>query len=146
PLAEFQAEVLKSLNAKPVDPDAGKIGLTQKETKTYSLRKAILDMATKGRLEGFEKECHEAAMAKTGRNVDGKTFIVPEDVKKTFGMVRIPFNSYMKTANQASQFTAGGALVDTDFGPMIEYLRNRAQVVNAGATTIGGLVGDFIFP
>ena len=42
--------------------------------------------------------------------------------------------------------TAGGFLVETDMGPMIELLRNQPQVIAAGATSLGGLVGDVALP
>jgi hypothetical protein len=40
------------LKAKPVNPDAGLIGMNTKEVKTYSLCKAILEIAD-GKLSGL---------------------------------------------------------------------------------------------
>jgi HK97 family phage major capsid protein len=138
-LAEFQNIVLNGLKARPVDPDAGKIGMSDKEQKRYSLMKALREMAGNG-LTGLEKECHEAAVKATGRSTDNKTFMIPEDVVRGFG--RVP----VRTVNQVTQATAGGFLVDTDMGPMIELLRNKPQVVAAGATSLNGLVGDVVLP
>jgi len=137
-LQEFQAEVLKTLNAKPVDPNAGLVGMNAKEQKSYSVIKLINDIVAHGRPQGLEKEAHEAAMKIAGRAVEG--YLIPDDVLKSFG--RRP----VKTVNQAGTATAGGYLVDTDMGPMIELLRNKPVVVQAGATTLGGLVGDVVLP
>jgi HK97 family phage major capsid protein len=137
-LEEFQTEVLKSLNAKPVDPNAGLVGMNAKEQKAYSVIKLINDICTHGRPQGLEKEAHEAAMKIAGRAVEG--YLIPDDVLKSFGRRSV------KAVNTAGSATAGGYLVDTDMGPMIELLRNKPVVVQAGATTLGGLVGDVVLP
>jgi HK97 family phage major capsid protein len=138
---ELRKHVLEThFKAKPVDPDAGLVGMSGKETKSYSLIRAMFSMATKGRLEGLEKEAHEAAIKTLGREMDSKGFFVPDDVTRSWG--RVP----LKAANQVTLATSGGFLVQTDLGPMIELLRNKPQVVAAGATTLGGLVGDVALP
>ncbi len=126
------------LKARPVATDSANIGMSTKEVKKYSLLRAMHSMATKGRLEGVEKEAHDAAVKAYGRE-DLKGFLVPEDVSRGFS------RSFTKAQNVTTA-TAGGFLVETDFGPMIELLRNRPVVVQAGATTLGGLVGDLALP
>jgi HK97 family phage major capsid protein len=144
-LQEFQSEVLKGLNARPVTPDMGLIGMSGKEQKRFSLIKACYELATKGRLSGLEKEAHEAAIKAVGRDMDTKGFMIPEDVVRSWN--RVPLTgSNIKTPVNVTTATQGGFLVDTDFGPMIELLRNKPQVVAAGATTLGGLVGDLALP
>jgi HK97 family phage major capsid protein len=139
-LDEFRAHVLTNvLKAKPVNADAGLVGMSDKETKTYSVLKAIRDILGKGRLEGVEKEAHESAVKTLGRDVDGQGFLMPEDVTRSFGRRAIK-------AQNVTTATAGGFLVQTDLGPMIELLRNRPRVIEAGATTLGGLVGDLALP
>src|SRR4029077_1029800 len=138
-LDEFRAHVLTNvLKAKAVDPNAADIGMSKKEVKSYSLLKALFQMATKGRLEGVEKEAHEACVKAYGRE-DLKGFLVPEDVTRGFG------RQFIKAQNVTTA-TAGGFLVQTDMGPMIELLRNKPRVVEAGATSLGGLVGDLALP
>lgn len=138
-LDEFRAHVLTNvLKAKPVTTDSGLIGMGEKETKSYSLLRALHQLVTKGRLEGIEKEAHEAALKACGRD-DVKGFLVPEDVSRSFGRRLIK-------AQNVTTATAGGFLVQTDMGPMIELLRNRPVVVDAGATTLNGLVGDVALP
>jgi HK97 family phage major capsid protein len=144
-LQDFQSEVLGSMKARPVTPDMGLVGMSGKEQKKYSLIKACYELATKGRLSGLEKEAHEAAIKTVGRDVDTKGFMIPEDVVRAWN--RVPLNgSNFKTPVNVTTATQGGFLVDTDFGPMIELLRNKPQVVAAGATTLGGLVGDLALP
>jgi HK97 family phage major capsid protein len=138
-LNEFRAHVLTNvLKAKPVTLETGKIGMSEKETKTYSLIRALHQMASKGRLEGVEKEAHEACVKAYGRE-DLKGFLVPEDVTRAFERRAVK-------AQNVTTATAGGFLVETDMGPMIELLRNRPRVVEAGATTLNGLVGDVALP
>jgi HK97 family phage major capsid protein len=144
-LADFQAEVLNGMKVRPVTPDMGLVGMSGKEQRKYSLIKACYQMATRGRLEGLEKEAHEAAVKTVGRDVDTKGFMIPEDVVRAWN--RIPLTgSNFKTPVNVTTSTQGGFLVDTDFGPMIELLRNKPQVVAAGCTTLGGLVGDLALP
>jgi HK97 family phage major capsid protein len=138
-LADYRAHVLTNvLKAKPVTTDSGLLGMGESDKKSYSLLRALHQMATKGRLEGVEKEAHEACVKAYGRE-DLKGFLVPEDVSRGFGRRSIK-------AQNVTTATAGGFLVQTDMGPMIELLRNRPVVVDAGATTLNGLVGDLALP
>lgn len=134
--ADFQTHILKEvLKAKPVDLNSGMVGMDQNEIRKYSFLKAIREMSSRNGLTGLEKECHTEALKKIGRDVDGKTFIVPEEV----------YRGSLKAQN-ATTATAGGFLVQNTYMAPIELLRNKTRVIEAGATQLGGLVGDVIIP
>jgi len=46
----------------------------------------------------------------------------------------------------ASDFSTAGATIVPDFRPMIELLRNQLVCARLGATFLGGLIGDVVFP
>lgn len=46
----------------------------------------------------------------------------------------------------AMDFATAGATIQPDFRPMIELLRNELVCTRLGATFLGGLIGDVIFP
>jgi hypothetical protein len=133
---DFQKHILTDvLKAKPVKFNAGLIGMDQKELGRYSFLKAVREFSDGFKLTGLEKEVHDAAVKATGRKLDGRTFVVAQDI----------FQSALKAQNVTTA-TAGGFMVQNDYLPPIELLRNRTAVMKAGATMLGGLVGDVIIP
>lgn len=136
-LNDFRKHALEhGLKARPVDPNAGLVGMNRGEVKAYSLIKAIREMTMRSGLTGLEKEAHEGALKSLGRDIDSKGFIVPDDVLR---------GSNIKAQNVTTA-TAGGYLVPTFMGPMIELLRNKTRVAEAGATMLTGLTGDVMLP
>lgn len=140
---DFRKHVMTDvLKARPVDFNAGIIGMNQRELGRFSVLKACHQIATKGRLEGLEKECHEAAVKAIGRDAEIGTrahaqgFIIPEDVMR--------FDA-TKAQNMGTA-TAGGFTMQPTLGPMIELLRKKMRVAQAGATMLGGLTGDVYLP
>jgi HK97 family phage major capsid protein/HK97 family phage prohead protease len=141
---EFGARVLAELakrdnsgvkDAAEVSPETG---LSEKEVGQFSLRRACLQLATRGKLDGLEAEADKATRAKIGREVRDNAFVIPHEVfTRSF---------VQKRANNVTTATAGGFLVGNQFGPMIELLRNRTVVAQAGATQLSGLVNDVILP
>lgn len=123
---------------KAVSGNEGEIGMTDKEAGEFSLVRAIKQIATKGQLEGLEKEADAAARKAARREFQGNAIVIPLDVFKR-GRVD-------KRAHTVGTATAGGYLVAESFGPMIELLNNRTVVASAGATQLTGLVGDVLLP
>ena len=132
---QFQAEAIAKLSSKPM-PTAD-IGLDKRETKRYSLMRAINALANPGdaaaqRAAAFERECSEATSAKLGKQARG--FMVPTEVQRR--------DLNVTTA------TAGGNLVATELlgGSFIEALRNAMVIDKMGTRMLTGLVGNIAIP
>lgn len=149
---EFTRHILATrTNATPIkgNPTDTEIGMSEKEKNQYSLTRAMRQMATSGKLDGLEKEAHEAALKRSGRGLDsGLRFVIPEDV------IRAKFRGEgwqrgtVTRDMTAGVFAQGGATVQTEVlgSALIELLRNKMQLVNAGARTMAGLQGNCAIP
>lgn len=143
-----RTEKMDALNAEPQtrtqensqkNPMAS-VGMTDKEIQKYSLVRAI--NAAVGTLQGnpkawagagLEKEASDAVAKRFGR--EPRSFFLPNDVivgEKRDLVVGTP--------------SAGGYLVQTQYLPMIELLRNRMILAQAGVRMLTGLVGDIAVP
>jgi HK97 family phage major capsid protein len=132
----------------PVDVTP-EIGMTPGDVKRFSFLGAIRQMATKGRLDGFEKETCEAAQKQMRRELkDSRSFVIPEEVTRHQNeqMLMTLFRSMFTRAQNVGSGPAGGFTVETQFGPLIELLRNRTVLGRLGITILDGLVGDFVMP
>ena len=138
-LDEARAAVLDKLGAKaqPVSQKASEIGLTDKEVRSFSFQRAINALANPGdrrawEAAAFERECSEAASARSGKTAQG--ILVPDDVLRR--------DLVVGTAS------AAGDLVGTDFRPgsFIELLRNRSALNQLGITSLTGLSGNVAIP
>ena len=131
---QFQAELIRAMQNKPLaTPD---IGITDKETKQYSVLRAIRAMVDKDWKDaGFERECHAAILKRAGMGeAPNNGFFVPYEVQKR--------DLTASTANQ------GGVLVQTSVQAQsfIELLRARTVVGQLGATMLSGLTGNVTIP
>lgn len=153
--AEFAETILRELGAKPA-PTSAEIGLSKKEVRRYSLRRAILAMRERNRdLAPFEMEVSgacETLMRQAaqgffmptdimGRDLEAK----PEDVAK----VREAMANLMQNRNlTAGTDSAGGYTVATDLlsGSFIDILRHQLVLAKLGVTMLTGLVGDIAIP
>jgi len=136
---EARAAVLEKLNVKeePVNMKAAEIGLTEKESRSFSFMRAInylanpTDRAAR-EAAAFEIEASEAAADKLGRASRGIT--IPVDV--------------MRRDLTVGTATAGGNLVETelDSANFIDLLRNASALDQAGATVLTGLSGNVNIP
>ena len=133
-LEELEGTVTRgATKPEPVDPN---IGLTPKETRQYSLLRAIRAAgANDWRGAEFERECSEAVSKRMGMEPQG--FFVPNE-----------FVVGERRDLSVGTATAGGHLVSTDLlsSSFIELLRNRMILMAAGIRTLDGLVGDVAIP
>ena len=113
------------------------IGLTDKETRSFSLLRAINAMANPNdrnaqELAKFEFETSRAVADNLKRSPQG--FFIPAEVQQRDLLV--------------GTTTAGGYTKQTTVlgGSFIDILRNRMMVNRMGATTLTGLVGDIAIP
>ena len=131
---QFQSELLRHMANKPLETP--NIGITEKETKKYSILRAIRSMVDRDWKDaGFERECHQAIMKRAGMSeAPNNGFFVPYEVQTR--------DMTASTANQ------GGVLVQTNVQAQsfIELLRARTVVGQLGATMLSGLNGNVTIP
>jgi len=138
-VADFNSAVLHEWKPEAIAPkaDATDIGLTQTETRSWSVLRAIDYLAdpnnrAKREAAAFEIEASEAAASKLGRSSRGIT--IPSEV----------FRRDLKTTPD----TQGGNLVQTDLDSanFIDLLRNNSVLQQTGSTTLTGLQGNISIP
>lgn len=142
--AEFKGWVLehKIPKGQPLATPASAIGIGGRELDRYSLRRAILAMASRSwKGAELELEASEAAAKAIGREARG--FFVPWEVLES--RVEVP-GLHARAA--VAKGGSGGNLIETELMPQafIEILRNTMQVRQLGATVLPGLVGDLSIP
>lgn len=133
----LRSHIMNAMTAAQKGPTpAANLDLSQKDTRTFSVLRAVRAMVDKDwRGAEFEKECHEEILKRTGltASVHGG-FFVPVDVQKRDLTVGTP--------------TAGGNLVGTNLQPQsfIDILRERSVCAELGMTMLTGLVGNVSIP
>ena len=136
---EARAAVLEKIGTQPVEHSitANDIGLSDKETRSFSFVKALNYLSNQGdaqarRDAAFEIEVGEAAAKQYERSSNG--IVIPNEVLRRDLVVGTP--------------TAGGDLVDDVLlaGSFIDLLRNRLSISQAGATMLTGLQGNVSIP
>ena len=139
---DLMAILLKrSETAAPVT----ELGLSQRETKRFSLTRAIAACGTGNWHEaGFEAECSREIGKRLGRHLDGQRFFVPWEVQTDQAIARRDLEGRRDlTVGTAS---AGGYLVQTDNVGFVELLRANSVLYGAGATRMPGLQGSVAIP
>lgn len=140
-----QMETLESADQQTdqrsvVNPMA-ELGMTDKEIKRYSLVRAIRaaagakDNAHSWDAAGLEREASDAVAKRFGR--DARSFFVPFDI-----MIGTREQRDLSVGTP----TAGGYTVATQQLPLIQLLRNRLILSQAGIRVLTGLVGDVSIP
>jgi len=138
---EARAAFLEKIGTQTVEHSisvtANDIGLSDKETRSFSFVKALNYLSNQGdaqarRDAAFEIEVGEAAAKKYERSSNG--IVIPNEVLRRDLVVGTP--------------TAGGDLVDDVLlsGSFIDLLRNRLSISRAGCTVLTGLQGNVSIP
>lgn len=138
---EARAAIMDTLSAQRQAPAADSkrdfdIGMSEAERRSYSLVRALnAHMTGNWREAGLEREVSVELARRMGRDSNG--FFMPTDLP----MAR-DAGYYVGTPTQ------GGNLVKTDLlmGSFIDILRNKAAVMQLGATFLPGLVGKVEIP
>jgi len=133
-ISQFRGIVLNKLGeAKPLDKK-DEVGLSNKESRDYSIVKAIKAMAT-GNWSGaeLEKEASDEISRTTGKAPRG--IFIPSDLRWKRDLIQGAAGD-------------GGNLVATNLlsGSFIEALRANMVVKQAGALFLSGLVGEVAIP
>jgi len=143
-LDEARAAVLEKLGSQTVeqpirsaDITANDVGLSDKETRSFSFVRALNYLANPGdasarRAAEFEIEVGKAASQKYERASNG--IVIPNEVLRRDLVVGTP--------------SAGGNLVADELlsGSFIDLLRNRLALAQAGVTMLTGLQGNISIP
>jgi len=116
--------------------------LSPKEKARYSMMRAV-NAALTGNWEkaGFELECNNAVSKSLGRGAQNERgFFIPTNIPMA--------QRAAYTVGTPGSGTTGGTMVATNLlaGSFIEVLRNKARVLQLGATMISGLVGNVDIP
>lgn len=113
--------------------------MTEREKAGYSVIRALNASLNQNWKEaGFELEVSNTIAKRLGR--------VPQNERGFFIPTNIPFAA--RTAYATGSSATGGALVATNLlaGSFIEVLRNKARVMQMGATVLSGLIGNVDIP
>ncbi len=126
-------------SVKPIAPSAtveSEIGLSKKETESYSIARAINSVLTTGRVQGFEAEVSDEISKRSNHSLAAGEFHVPYEAQNA------------KRVMEAEVFSTGGVLVDEDNAgmSMIELLRNKLVTTALGARNLSGLQGNVLIP
>jgi len=127
--------------------EAPRVELTDKESKKYSLVRAIRFLAGKdggfGNVDaGFELEISREIARKLGRDPLG--LFIPTSLKLEGRP--LPHELIAQSRALSTTAGAGGQTVFTDPGAFIDLLRNALVVRQLGATILSDLVGPVLFP
>jgi len=134
---EFRGQLLENIsNDVPLETPT-EIGLTEKETKRFSIMRAINAMANPTDRKAqeaakFEFECSEAAQRAYGKTAQG--VMLPDEVLRNWNQRDLSAGS-------------DGDLIGQDYraGDFIDVLRNNSAVMPM-ATMLNGLSGDVKIP
>lgn len=132
---QFRAKALEILATAP--KATSEIGMSARETRQYSMLRALHYLANPGdrraaEMAAFEIECSRAAAERSGKPAQG--LLVPFDVLKRDLTVGTPAD--------------GGNLVATNLlsGSFIDLLRNAMVLPSLGMQMLTGLVGNIAIP
>ena len=116
--------------------------LTEKEKSRYSMIRAVnAALAGDWKKAGFELECNNEIAKHLGRGPQNERgFFIPTNIAWA---TRAAY-----AVGTPGAGTAGGTMVATQLlaGSFIEVLRNKARVMQLGATILSGLVGSIDIP
>lgn len=160
---EFVLERGPAAPQEPVPSDPMELGLNKKEKKSYSIRKIILARGTGEKLEGIEKEAHDALEEDyhrvTGDHAQG--VLIPSDMMghqntrgdlqkfengmRAAGVEQAQIDVYLRNL-EATVLADGGYLVETEERSIIAYCREKLILGELGATTLTGLRGNISWP
>jgi len=134
---EFRGQLLENISNDVSLETPSEIGLTEKETKRFSIMRAINAMANPTDRKAqeaakFEFECSEAAQRAYGKTAQG--VMLPDEVLRNWNQRDLSAGS-------------DGDLIGQDYraGDFIDVLRNNSAVMPM-ATMLNGLTGDVKIP
>ncbi|MAB55919.1 MAG: phage major capsid protein [Aequorivita sp.] len=131
---------LKESNANVGVKTEGDIGLSKKEQRSYSISKAMLELAEGRSVSGLEGEVSNAISSRCNRSADG-FFVAPEALSG-----HAKRDDVLLSADGSA--TDGPELVGSDLraGEFVDVLRPNMVTVQAGIRVINGATQDVVIP
>ena len=118
-------------------PPSAEIGMSQRDIRGWNFLRAVNACATGNwKSAGLELEASRAVAQQLGR--EPRSFFVPQDIMAAPGRVR--------ERRDLTITTEGADVKATAMGSLIDILRNKMILTQAGVTVISGLVGDLQLP
>ena len=137
----FRANMATASSAVP----AGRIDLTQKEQKQYSVLRALAagvpEFADKVDA-GFEREVSQEISRKTGKSPKG--VFIP--LSLTADRHAAAMTRASVTGNVSGTTSLGGAGVESSVQDLVEILRAESALIQLGVRYLPGLSGNLTFP
>lgn len=146
-VAEEMLQIMEERGRENPKP-ASALGLTNKETQTFSIMRAIRAVADQNwNAAGFEAECSRALQQKLGIQSDPKKFLVPYEVQQRQNQTPVEQLAYQLAKRDLSVAASGGNfLVETTNVGFVDLLRARSVLFNMGARRLSGLQGNVAIP
>lgn len=131
---------LKESNANVGVKTEGDIGLSKKEQRSYSISKAMLELAEGRSVSGLEGEVSNAISSRCNRSADG-FFVAPEAFTG-----KGKRDDVLLSADGSA--TDGPELVGAEFrgGEFVDVLRPNMVAIQAGVRVINGATQDVVIP
>lgn len=124
---------------------AGLSGMSEKETESYSLLRA-LNSACEGE-NCFELEVSQEMSKKLGRSARRDGIFIPMNVRMRLSdNERTVYGLQKRAGLDATAATKGTETIFTEYVSLIELLRNKMMVRALGATVLSGLSETIAFP
>lgn len=139
--AAFEANMASAAAAVP----AGRVVLTEKEQKRYSVMRALAAGVPElaGKVDaGFEREISQEIAKRTGHTPKGVLIPLTLTADRAAALqIRASV-----TGNVATTSSLGGAGVETSVQDLVEILRNESALIQLGVRYLPGLTGNVQFP
>lgn len=126
-------QIIDAVASKPVVPATAPLQMSAREQQAYSYQNAIkaaIDIREGRPAAGLEVDIHQELAKKQPVNYSAK------------GGIFMPLNTSLTTSGSGT----GAEVVRTQYGDLIDLLRNMAVTTRLGATTLTGLTGPVTFP
>lgn len=149
------ADNLLAIHKKRGESDQARshLGMTDRETKEYSLCRAILAAHSRNWKDaGFELECHEEVAKRINKIPEAGSFFVPLDVQRRSTPVDLTALAqrhqlgYLQRDLNVATAGAGGFLTQTSNMGFDELLRNISFAFRMGVTRLSGLRDNIAIP
>lgn len=127
---------------------ASKLGLSERETKKFSLVRAIGGVLDGWNNAPFELECSREIAKKLNKPSDPRRFFVPLEVQERANETPVEALVRMMAVRDLNVASAGagGYLVQTSNVGFIDILRNTAVLFRMGARRLSGLRDNITIP
>jgi len=147
----FGMQILAKIQSKPIAP-ASEVGLSKKETETYSVSKVLRALFEGRALDGLEAEASKAISNRVGKapRSDSSFFLPAEIQRRKLDLASLPHEEQARIRERfALQVSGTGAYLvaqNHDAAGFIDLLYAESMAPQLGLTMLPGLTGDMDIP